>query len=152
MDRDIDKELKSFLDESLSEHFNKFLEVKVKNLTLNVMPIQKDVPVITTAAYDKELDYLEIILNNYTNLTERTFKNVTILFTDDNVLAGVRLYEFKNFVFSQIKSLVIEKLREDRHNNPFPIVNFRKKEIEKRKYSFFSDVLGSSRIEKMATN
>lgn len=114
------------------------------------MPLEKDVPEIKSAYYDANNDSLEIVLKDGDVSSEKNIRdNVTLLYTQENKVVGIRIGNFKTLVVSHAKQLVLDHLNKANQINHFKVTDYRVNEIEKRKYSFFGEVLNNPRTAEL---
>lgn len=107
--------LKESLQQKLKSNFDIFLNIKINGVSFEIMPIQKDIPVIDSVAYIPDKDSLEIRFVTKSNLNNRSRQNdyLTYLLDDDENIIGFEIDNLKRL----LKNLTADKLKSRLHKN-----------------------------------
>ncbi len=114
----MDTTIKDSLQNIFKKNYNLFLKIEINGANFEIMPIQKDIPVIDSVTYKKEMDVLEILLKSEKN-TKQNIEindNLTISLNEDNQIVGFYIFKFKELVKDANSKKISEKLEVKRDN------------------------------------
>lgn len=114
----MDASIKDSLQNIFKKNFSLFLKIEINGANFEIMPTQKDIPVVDSVTYIKELDALEILFRSEkaTNKSVVINDNLTINLNEDNQIVGFHIFKFKDLVKDANSKKINEKLEVKEHN------------------------------------
>lgn len=114
----MDASIKDSLQNIFKKNFSLFLKIEINGANFEIMPTQKDIPVVDSVTYIKEMDALEIIIKSEkaTNKSVVINDNLTINLNEDNQIVGFHIFKFKDLVKDANSKKISEKLEVKEHN------------------------------------
>jgi uncharacterized protein YuzE len=110
--------IKDSLQNIFRKNYNLFLKIEINGVDFEVMPIQKDIPIIDNVNYFKELDMLEIEFKNVNRSKHdvEMNENLTVVMNNENEIIGFQIFKIKELVKSSNAKKINEKLEIKKHN------------------------------------
>lgn len=114
----MDASIKDSLQNIFKKNFSLFLKIEINGANFEIMPTQKDIPVVDSVTYIKEMDALEILIKSEKakNKSVVINDNLTINLNEDNQIVGFHIFKFKDLVKDANSKKIIEKLEVKEHN------------------------------------
>lgn len=139
------KDLKDKLERKLREHFDRFVDLKINNVTVRIMPVENHVPKLSEVEFNEENDTLFVLLSNGdldTTRTESVNENIDILFsTKSEKIIGFKIKGFSKLLFDKVERDMEKQLELRQRNLQEKSVSFQ--DVESRKLDFFSDLISN---------
>jgi len=107
--------LKESLQEKLEDNFNIFLNIEINGVVFEIMPIQKDIPIIDYVIYSPEGDLLEVKFASKKSFMDNKRQNefLSYLIDKENNVVGFKVNNVKKL----LKNLTAEKLKSKLYQN-----------------------------------
>ena len=110
--------LKKSLQEKLKNNFNIFLNIKINGVSFEIMPIQKDIPIIDSVIYIPEEDLLKVkfVSNKSFQYKKRQNEFLSYLIDKEDNIIGFEINNveklLKNLTAKKIKSKLYQNIQE----------------------------------------
>jgi uncharacterized protein YuzE len=114
----MDASIKDSLQNIFKKNFSLFLKIEINGANFEIMPTQKDIPVVDSVTYIKEMDALEILIKSEKakNKSVVINDNLTINLNEDNQIVGFHIFKFKDLVKDANSKKISDKLEVKEHN------------------------------------
>lgn len=136
-------------EKSIVKYFNSFEEAKLSGVTVNVYPVEYDIPHIKCIYYNKKLDTLSIEFNNFnrSDREEPVHSMLIIHYDNSGIVSGFTLSNLKLYpkYRKEIKNIINDEI----HRKNISDVKFdiRRNDIKKRLMKFMKEYLDLGRKE-----
>lgn len=114
----MDTTFKDSLQSKFLKNYNLFLKIEINGTNFEIMPSQKDIPIIDSVVYNKVIDVLEILLKNEKGAIQnvRINDNLTIILNEEHQIVGFNIFNFKELVKNDSSKKISEKLEATRES------------------------------------